>query len=208
MAQKKGKKRHVTRRKVKHHTVHHRTNRKARPVVIRIPEKNESKMDRMVMENFVSLQKVLTNLSIKLDDLTTQVSKLLEVFEISAKSLAEKDFDVERDNKELLEKIETLIDQNKTLARGVSLVHERIPRELPQPQMFTQPQQFTQSPPSIPAMPSIPQIPQYPPQKPMMQSRSTEGFQPSIASSFSKRMSKEVSEEEEIETPPTFESPI
>ncbi len=102
-------------------------------------------INKVMLENFVSLQKVMTNLSFKLDNLTTQISKLLEIFEISAKALAEKDFEVEKDNKEVLDKMNILLDQNKVLARGLSLMHERIPPErTPQPTM--QPTQF--SPPS------------------------------------------------------------
>ena len=47
------------------------------------------------------------------------------MFEISAKSLAEKDFDFGKDNKEILEKLNELIGQNKTIARGVTLIHEK-----------------------------------------------------------------------------------
>ena len=42
----------------------------------------------------------MVNLSIKFDDLTNQISKLLELFETSAKVLAEKDFDIEKNNRE------------------------------------------------------------------------------------------------------------
>ncbi len=92
-------------------------------------------VDRLLIENFVSLQKVMTNLSVKLDDLTTKISKLLELFEISAKALAEKEFEVERDNKEMVERLDNLLDQNKTLARGMALMHERIPRDYTPPQI-------------------------------------------------------------------------
>jgi hypothetical protein len=185
-----------------HRKAHHHENHEPTPVTINIPEPKESKIDKMVLENFISLQKVMTNLSIKLDDLTNQISKLLGIFEISAKALAEKDFDIERDNKALLEKMETLIDQNKILARGMTLVHERIPREIQQP-----------IPQNYPPVSFSPPQTQLPPQRsPPPQPKPLEGFQPSITSSPPlygglKRMSKEISEEEEQDSAPVFEPP-
>ncbi len=126
-------------------TVHHKTHivhHTSHPNSIDTIPLNTS---QMLLENFVSLQRVLTNLSVKLEGVATQMSKLLDLFEISAKALAEKDFDVEKDNKDILAKLDMLQDQNKTLARGISLLHER-PREpmmpLPpsQPMMQIQPQ--------------------------------------------------------------------
>ncbi len=88
------------------------------------------KVEKILIENFVSLQKVMTNLSIKFDSLTNQISRLLELFEISAKALAEKEFNLEkvdRDDKKIINKIDNLLEQNKTIARGLTLMHERIP---------------------------------------------------------------------------------
>jgi len=48
--------------------------------------------EKILIENFIALQKVITNLSIKFDKLTNQISSLLELFEVSAKTLAEKRF--------------------------------------------------------------------------------------------------------------------
>jgi hypothetical protein len=91
----------------------------------------------------------MSNLSVKFDSLTTQISKLLELFEMSAKSLAEKDFDIEKNNREnakILEKIENVLEQNKTIARGLTLMHEKIvepttvyPSQMPQQRMPPQP---------------------------------------------------------------------
>jgi len=49
----------------------------------------------------------------------------LEIFEISAKALAEKDIDFSRDNKELKGKLDQLLEQNKVMARGISMMNER-----------------------------------------------------------------------------------
>jgi len=47
-------------------------------------------LDRLILENFITLQKVLTNLSIKFDKLSDEMSKMLNLFEISAKTFTEK----------------------------------------------------------------------------------------------------------------------
>jgi hypothetical protein len=98
---------------------------------ISMPEKkpnvsfSENRMDveKVLVENFVSLQKVMTNLAVKFDNLSDQISKLLELFEISAKTLAEKG--AMGDDKKILEKIDSLLDQNKVIAKGIALLHER-----------------------------------------------------------------------------------
>jgi len=92
-------------------------------------EKKNKELEKVLIDNFVSLQKVMVNLSVKFDDLTNQISKLLELFETSAKVLAEKDFDVEKNNKEnakILERLETVLEQNRTIARGLTLMHDKM----------------------------------------------------------------------------------
>lgn len=86
----------------------------------------QASIEKSLIENFVSIQRVLVNLSVKIDNLTGQISKLLELFEISAKALAEKNFQTgdNRNNTKIAEKIDTLLDQNKTIARGLTLMHE------------------------------------------------------------------------------------
>ncbi len=113
-----------------------------------LPINSELKIEKVLVENFVSLQKVMTNLSVKFDNLTKQISKLLELFEISAKALAEKDFDLEKGgkNKKIIEKIDNLLEQNKTIARGLTFMHEKIPEQkfsyppVQAPQQTQQPQ--------------------------------------------------------------------
>ncbi len=89
----------------------------------------EKNVDKILLENFVSLQKVMTNLSVKFDNLSSQISKLLDLFELSAKALVQKEIKFEPpsiDDKKILEKLDNLQDQNRTIARGLTLVHERI----------------------------------------------------------------------------------
>ena len=89
----------------------------------------ETGVEKKLVENFIALQKVMVNLSTKFDNLTNQISKLLELFEISAKSLAKKDFRVEKDIKDegkIMQKLDSLAGQNRTIARGLTLMHDRI----------------------------------------------------------------------------------
>ncbi|MFH1365327.1 MAG: hypothetical protein ABIH28_01970, partial [archaeon] len=92
----------------------------------------DAKTEKILIENFVALQKVMTHLSEKFDNLTTQISKMLNLFEISAKALAEKEFDVEKENKDIkktIEKLDNLLEQNKTIAKGLVLLHDQISPE-------------------------------------------------------------------------------
>lgn len=130
-------------------------------------KKNHSnpEIEKILIENFVSLQKVMTNLSLNFDNLTKQISKLLELFEISAKTLAEKEFEIEKigSNKKVIDKMDNLLEQNKIIARGLTLIHEKIP------------EQQSNYPVSIQSPPQ--QIPEQ--QKPQ---REMQGYQKSISS--------------------------
>lgn len=132
---------------------------------------DKKNIEKVLIENFVSLQKVLVNLSVKFDGLAKQISKLLELFEMSAKSLAEKDFEIEknsRENARILEKIENVLEQNKIIARGLTLMHNKI----------NEPQGY---PPQMPERPRVPpqQKPPFrPPQKNMMEGISDEYHRP------------------------------
>jgi len=95
------------------------------PNSLKVEKASGSDVERILVENFVSLQKVMVNLSIKMENLTSQISQLLNLFEISAKSLAEKGGNLGSSyEKRMMEKIDNIADQNKTIARGVTLLHE------------------------------------------------------------------------------------
>ena len=109
---------------------------------------NKQDTNKILIENFVNLQKAITNLSVKFESLSDQTSKLLQLFEISAKSFAEKlaegkPLDIEKD-KEFLDKLNKLLDQNKTIAKGLTLMEENIrervyggtPRHTPRERRF------------------------------------------------------------------------
>ena len=106
---------------------------KKRKVSAKIVQVRTMGVEKILVENFVSLQKVMTNLSLRFDNLASQISKLLELFEISAKSLANKDFGLEKEDKnskEVIAKLDNLLGQNKIIAKGLTLMHEA---NFPQP---------------------------------------------------------------------------
>jgi len=110
----------------------------------------KAELEQALINNFTNLQKVLTNLSIKFEELSNNMSKLLQLFEISAKSFAEKYSgkleELEKPTKEemqkqkeldkkYLEKLDSLLNQNKIIAKGIMLMEEKIrQRDAHQPQ--------------------------------------------------------------------------
>jgi len=91
------------------------------------------RLNAILVENFVNLQKTMTNLAIKFDDMSDNISKLLQLFEISARSFAEKLQanvpELEKD-KEFLDKLNKLLDQNKVIAKGLTLMEEKLREKL------------------------------------------------------------------------------
>ena len=84
-------------------------------------------LEQRLLENLVELQKVHTHLAEKFDNLSDQIAQLLGLFEMAARSFGEQPANqvVEKD-KEFLEKVDKLLEQNKTIAKGLTLVEERI----------------------------------------------------------------------------------
>lgn len=105
------------------------------------------KLNSLLVENFVHLQKAMTNLTVKFDDMANQLGKLLNLFEISARSFAEKLNtnvpEIEKD-REFLDKLNRLLDQNKTIAKGLTLMEEKLRERVygQKPQMSPQPSRF------------------------------------------------------------------
>lgn len=90
---------------------------------------NDLRVEKVLVENFIALQQVMTNLSIKFDNLSEQISKLLQLFEISAKALAEKDFNTEKgslNSEKIANQMGALLEQNKIIARGMTLINDKI----------------------------------------------------------------------------------
>jgi hypothetical protein len=82
----------------------------------------------LLIDNFVNLQKVLTNLTYKFDQLSGDITRLLQLYEISARSFLKKleDGSLTDEDKDVMKKLDTLIDQNKTVAKGLTLIEEKI----------------------------------------------------------------------------------
>ena len=95
--------------------------KKSTPISATTQSSPTSQTEKILVENFVALQKVIVNLSEKFTNLSSQISKLLELFETSARTLAQEGFE---DNKEIVNKLDSLLEQNKVIARGIALLHE------------------------------------------------------------------------------------
>lgn len=84
-------------------------------------------LEQKILENLVELQKVHTSLAEKFDKLAGELSQLLTLFEMAARSFAEQPANqmAERD-KDFLDKVDRLLEQNKTIAKALTLVEERM----------------------------------------------------------------------------------
>ena len=121
-------------------------------------------INKKLAENFVSLQRVLIDVSVKLDNLAKEISQLLNLFETAGKTLAEKEVKIakeSRENKEILDRLDNLFEQNRVIAKGLTLVHEGAP-EAP---MFSQQQRI-------------------PKPNPQMTGQNTSGYQRSISARY------------------------
>jgi len=90
---------------------------------------HKSETDKLLLENFVALQKVMTHLSQKFDELTRQISELLKLFEDSARVIVKNEIEKkneDRGDKQLLDTMVSILDQNKVIAKGLTLMYETI----------------------------------------------------------------------------------
>jgi hypothetical protein len=86
-----------------------------------------SELDEKILQNLVELQKVHANLAEKFDGLAKQISQLLNLFEVTARSFAANPVNqVSEKDQQFLEKVDKLLEQNKTIAKGLTLMEERI----------------------------------------------------------------------------------
>ncbi len=99
-------------------------------------------------QHVVDILDVLSHLAVKIDDLSNNIIKLLKLFEESAKSLQEKRPEMPQE-KEMPGVVKTLLDQNKIIAKSLSLIEERTrqaPYQPPQSYAPYNPQQQYQQP--------------------------------------------------------------
>ncbi len=84
-------------------------------------------LEERVIENLVLLQKANTDMAEKFDRLADQMSSLLALFESAARSFAKHPGNRVADrDKEFLEKIDRLLEQNKVIAKGLTLVESKM----------------------------------------------------------------------------------
>lgn len=95
---------------------------------------SSSEVQRLLIENFTGLQKAMTNLAIKFEGLSGQISSLLEIFELSAKNFVGGGNVSPEENRDILGKIDSLLEQNKTLAKGLVTLEEKLRSKNPQAQ--------------------------------------------------------------------------
>ena len=87
-------------------------------------EKEDGSRDLLV-ENSVALQKVLTDVALSLNQLTKELRQLLDMFKEAGKTLGEDKASqavAHEDQKAVADKLDTLMDQNRTIARGLVLL--------------------------------------------------------------------------------------
>lgn len=107
---------------------------------------NKYEVEREIIKNLVELQKVHTNLAEKFDKLSNEISHLLTLFEITARTFTKNAPIGEEKDREFLEKIDRLLDQNKVLAKGITIMEERM-REKMYSNQIQQREEPTQLPP-------------------------------------------------------------
>lgn len=88
----------------------------------------EKEIEHAILRNLVELQKVNADLSEKFSHLTKEISQLLALFEVTARNFAKNAPPTEEyaKDKDFVEKIDKLLDQNKVLAKGLTLMEERL----------------------------------------------------------------------------------
>ncbi len=101
-------------------------NKSKKPTEVRYHSTKEIKVEKALIDNFVGLQKVMVNLSSRFDKLSDEMSKLLNLFEVSAKAMAKKEFASEKDPeiKKLHDKLDNLSKQAGLIGKGLALIHE------------------------------------------------------------------------------------
>ena len=90
---------------------------------------------KLIIENSVALQKVVTDLALNLKKLSGDVSEMLELFKAATKTISEgkaEEAVKKSDIEELKAKVDELSDQNKVIAKGILLLESTLkPKEYP-----------------------------------------------------------------------------
>lgn len=93
--------------------------------------KASGKLEDRILQNLIDLQKVHVNLAEKFDSLSDQISNLLALFETTARSFSKHPhMQITEKDKEFLDKIDKLLEQNKTIAKGLTLMEQKMREKL------------------------------------------------------------------------------
>lgn len=97
--------------------------------------KNKSEMN-LLLENSIVLQKTITKLAIELKTLNKKVSSMLDLFEDASEAFKQGGgIAVPAEmagTEELVDKMDKLIKQNKTIAKGILLLEESFRKQKPE----------------------------------------------------------------------------
>ncbi|MEM1535307.1 MAG: hypothetical protein QW199_01730 [Candidatus Pacearchaeota archaeon] len=91
--------------------------------------KNKSEM-ALLLENLVLLQKTLADTLVAFKGLNARLDSFLSLVEKAAKTQKVEGMKEVKGNKELIEKIEAIIEQNKAIAEGMSLLEKIIKEKI------------------------------------------------------------------------------
>ncbi len=90
-----------------------------------------SPIENKLLDNLVQLQKVHIDMAEKFDKLAREISSLLGLFELAAKNFSvHPATKVTENDKEFLDKIDKLLEQNKTIAKGLTLMEDQMRQKL------------------------------------------------------------------------------
>ena len=90
-------------------------------------EKEEQEFIDKFVGNSVTLQRIMTDAVVSMNRLTKEIEELVNLFKEAAKTVEE------RKDSELMAKIYNIADQNKTMAKSLTLMMEKDkPRPLPE----------------------------------------------------------------------------
>ncbi len=89
------------------------------------------RLEEKILHNLVELQRIHTNLAQKFDKLSDQLTELLNLFEMAARTFASQPHvQATEKDKEFLDKIDKLLEQNKLIAKGLTLMEGKMREKL------------------------------------------------------------------------------
>ena len=101
------------------------------PKKVKSSEANSSNIEDKIVENLVALQKINIDMSEKFSKLAKEISSLLVLFELAAKNFSKHSTGkITEADKEFLDKIDKLLEQNKTIAKGLTLMEDQMKKRL------------------------------------------------------------------------------